>query len=309
MNSKRSLKIAKLVSCSEIDKFLSQAGSKLTAFSIQKLQLDIFYIDGKPVLHIVDCDTFYGSAMFVKNLTRNPAMAEVWEAFAHACALTYTGIPGTIQTDGCTLIDSNEFKLLLAANGIEHVLKGVESHHSNGTVENADHPLRMIFRKLKGDFPRLKDDLVLGMARKAMNDVSGSEGLPLNMLVYGSMPRARAARHEFSLPKNDVHFKVMSAARRIYIQLVNSSRIEKLLRKKVSPACDMFLNPGDQAYVWRQKDECYEGPFTALPLSQDKSQVELHDRQNDKKLSLRTVCLARIKFEKHLTNLNFWKLP
>lgn len=70
------------------------------------------------VLHIVDADTKYGTAIFVKSISKNPATAEVWEAFAHAWALTYTGITGTIQTDRGTQFASQEFNLLLEAHVI-----------------------------------------------------------------------------------------------------------------------------------------------------------------------------------------------
>lgn len=85
-------------------------------------------------------------------------------------------------------------------------MAGVESHHSNGGAERAHHPLRQIYDRLKSDYPKLKNELLLGMARKAMNDVSGPEGLPPTMLVYGSMPRARAAGLYFALPKKRCAF-------------------------------------------------------------------------------------------------------
>lgn len=123
------------------------------------------------------------------------------------------------------------------------------------------------------------------MSLKAMNGFSGPHGLPPTMLVYGTMPRARAAGLDFALPKSDVLFKAMAAARAEYLKLVNASRINGLYNKTVSPTSDLFLNPGDLAYVWREKEEQYTGPFTVMSTSTDNSHVQLSldDREGDKK--------------------------
>jgi hypothetical protein len=56
---------------------------------IRCVELDLWYIDSRPVLHITDKDTKYGVSRFVRCSSKNPITAQLWDTFVQAWALVY----------------------------------------------------------------------------------------------------------------------------------------------------------------------------------------------------------------------------
>lgn len=60
----------------------------------QELRLDLVYLDGSPVLHVVDCGTNFNAARFL----HGEDAETVWNTFVEAWATMYVGFPESIST-------------------------------------------------------------------------------------------------------------------------------------------------------------------------------------------------------------------
>lgn len=200
----------------------------------RKLLLDILYIYGRPVLHDVEKNTNYGAARFVLTGTRNPTTEQVWRYFLHYWALLYTGgLPYFIHTDSGSCSTSKPWEFFMSANRIDHIVSGVESHHSIDAGEQAHHPLRRICFKVRPDHPSITQAMALQLARKAMNETSGPVELVPLLLVYGTMPSYKHVGLSGNI-ENKEHFQAVITAQKEYLEQVNEARVRKLLHSNSS---------------------------------------------------------------------------
>jgi hypothetical protein len=89
------------------------------------------------------------------------------------------------------------------------------------------------------------------MSQKAINETIGTGGL-VPTLVYGSMPRFRAAGLDARLQANSERFLCMDTARAEYTGIVNHQHVQQLLRTRVPPGADRHLHIGQHVFVSRK---------------------------------------------------------
>lgn len=239
-----------------------------------------FFLEGKPCLHAVCRDTNFGAATVIPSKSTNPSPVEVWLAFLKFWILLYTGPPHSVRHDPGTNFDMKEFRFLLATNGIEPEVTPVESHRSNGQVESAHGNLRKLTNHLRNEARDLPLELILQLARKAMNDVAGPDGLSPTLLAFGTPARDPYAGLSVTLPRNEIRFRLMARSRELYRALVNGTRLQRLLHTSVPPAADTIYRPGDLCFVWREISPTkgiYRGHFAVVELSDDRVRVAEND--------------------------------
>jgi hypothetical protein len=139
----------------------------------QHLLLDIMYIRGKPLLHIIDAGTHFSAAKFLTSVSAEA----VWSAFVRAWSLTYIGHPSSMLTDQGSVFMSDLWRGMCKASDISLKHTGVESHNSLHAGETLHHPLRRTYEKILIDHPDVDVDLALALATKAMNDITNADGL------------------------------------------------------------------------------------------------------------------------------------
>ncbi|KAI0994429.1 hypothetical protein K3495_g13753 [Podosphaera aphanis] len=127
--------------------------------------IDVLYIDGKPVLHVIDSSTNFGASRFLTNMTA----LTTWNTLRYCWIDTYQGPPDQIVHDAGKNFASDEFRQLAKSMSIDIKEVPVESHNSIGLVERYHAPLRRAFNIIKEE---LKDekvgiDLILQMAQKS----------------------------------------------------------------------------------------------------------------------------------------------
>lgn len=245
----------------------------------RKVALDLMYLDSRPVLHVVDRDTDFGAAHFVKSQTKNSTTAQIWDTFVEMWALMYTGFPDIVMTDRGSTFTSKDWQFTLTENRVAHVLTGVESHHSNGQIESAYAILRRTYWAVRKDHPKKKPELALAVSRKAINETRGPKGLVPLLLVFGEMPSYRRLGLG-GISDNKTRFNAMLSARTEYLRIVNQIRARRTLRMAVPPAADRHYSNGDIVFVWREKEKRYQGPFTVINVSNDNSQITVDDRED-----------------------------
>jgi hypothetical protein len=185
-------------------------------------------------------------------------------------------MPDVVTTNRGTQITSRDFELALSYHGVKQQYTAVESHHSLGANERAHAVLRRVYLKTRHDHPKLLQELALAYSQKAINESIGTDGIVPTLLVYGSMPRFRAAGLDARLQPNSERFHCMATARAEHTRIVNHQPVQRLLRTRVPPAADRQLHIGQHVFVWRVKERKHCGPFATLNLPKDGTQVTLN---------------------------------
>ena len=157
----------------------------------EEISMDLMFIEGKAILHIVDTATRFSSAIFLDSQGNNygQSVNGVWLAFLEAWCTLYTEFPNRIRTDAGSVFTSPRWREMAESVGIELRISGVEAHNSLGIEERLHAPLRRIFRKIVFDFPQIDRNIGLKLSIKAMNDTNRDNGLVPSLVVFGIIPR------------------------------------------------------------------------------------------------------------------------
>ncbi|KAF1934529.1 hypothetical protein EJ02DRAFT_471813, partial [Clathrospora elynae] len=151
-----------------------------------EILVDVMYLSGKPVLHVIDSATTFNGARFLPSMSTK----DTWETLRMLWIDTYQGPPDIITHNAGTNFASVEFKSEAKIMGITCKQVPVEAHWSIGKVERYHAPLRRAYEILRAELDsRTSDDAVLQMAVKAVNDTAGPDGLVPTLLVFGAYPR------------------------------------------------------------------------------------------------------------------------
>ena len=152
--------------------------------------IDIFNLDSRPVLHVVDEATAFNAAKFLKDVSTE----SVWRALKECWMDAYIG-PGQEITHGAgRQFTAKEFQSNAAMVAIKCNTAPVESHGTVGMVERYRAPLRRAWNVIEMDIPARNEterSANLQAAVKAVNDSAGPNGLVSTLLVFGAMPRLR----------------------------------------------------------------------------------------------------------------------
>ena len=135
------------------------------------IYVDIMYIDGQPLLHIVDEGTRYQNGKWLINISAK----HVWDKLQECWINTYLRPPDLLVHDAGKSFMSKEFKHYAGNQGITTKDVPVEAHNSIGLVERYHGPVRRAYKIISEELPDLDKDAALQMAFKAINDIVGPD--------------------------------------------------------------------------------------------------------------------------------------
>ena len=213
-----------------------------------EVAIDLFWVAGNPVLHVVDTHTGYQNVALPKSLTAQ----HVRDAFLEAWFTVYVGIPHRIRADQGSGFTSKFWDNITAIHGIDLQLSGTESHNSLGIGERYHAPLRRIFRVIRAQYPKIDPEIALRLAVKAANDTLGPDGRVPSRLVYGVDPALQVVNAH--LPAQRERMAALEAAKREMATISAELRIQQALRAKLPPATRYDIKPGDDVLVYREKE-------------------------------------------------------
>ncbi|CEJ95277.1 Putative Polyprotein [[Torrubiella] hemipterigena] len=235
--------------------------------------VDIFYLDGLPVLHIIDSATAFQAACFLE--PQKQTAKDVWDAIRCCWIDTYLGPPEWIVHDAGRNFASAEFRQYAKGMhvGIQEV--PVEAHNSIGKVERYHGILRrayMIIDSELGDV--IPKHQKLQMAVKAINDSAGPDGLVPTLLVFGSYPRLT----DDSPP----HFSVVQRAEAIrkatheVRKLISARQVREAVKTRNGPDTGMIhsLPLQSDVRVWREK-RGWQGPYKLIAMDGETCTLEM----------------------------------
>lgn len=229
------------------------------------------YLDGKPVLHVVDRDTKFGAACFLENETTSGT----WEAFLYIWVAPYIGFPDMIAVDQGPQFISAEWRNLTQAAGIKVKQSGIEHHNAIGTGERYHAYLRRIYNKVRMESPSLSSRMALSLSVKATNDTAGPSGLVPSLLVFGVMPRL-PVRHA-AIPYHTKRMRAAISARKEMTEVISKRRLDYALQHRVPAEADALFSPGDEVLMYREKSVAkWVGPYIIQNILDGRKVVELN---------------------------------
>lgn len=222
--------------------------------------LDLMYLDGLPVLHVVDNDTLFSAATF---LTEGETSEAIWRAYLQCWVTPYVGHPDLMHTDQGPQLISGQWRALLAANGIKHLESGVESHNSLGAGERYHAFMRQLFLRVRAAHPTVDREHALSLAVWTMNQTAGTHGLVPSLLVFGVLPRFPVAPS--ALPSQRERMMAVHTARATLLQHLARTRVLRALRSRVPAAADADIRAGAAVLVYRERPvDKWEGPYPVV---------------------------------------------
>ena len=238
-------------------RFKLTTGSEDSRFN-HVVAADIMYIDGKPILHVVDEATHFASATWLRRVTS----AEVWEAFTRSWSNVYMGPPDFLKVDQGTQFVSKEFKASVQFSGIELLEAPIESPATMSHVERYHGPLRTAFQKLQAGLPEENSTNLLQMAVHCVNSTVGPEGLCPCLCVFGAIPSP--IRH-VPAPSQVSRAQAIDIAMNEVQRHHAKTKVQFALRYRGpfgKERDDLDKLPfGSQVLVYRETTSKWEGPF------------------------------------------------
>lgn len=221
--------------------------------------VDVMYIDGSPLLHVVDESTRFQAARWLKNMTAQ----HTWDSFRTCWVDVYIGPPDVIVHDAGTNFASKEFRQLASSMAIITKEVPVEAHNSVGLVERYHGPLKRAYEIIKHELKEASIDknMMLQMAIKSVNDTAGPNGIVPTLLVFGSYPRM--VEMDPPAPSITVRAAAIRAATKEVRELYAKRQVNDALGMRNGPRHLMDLPLNSQVLVWREK-EGWTGPHSTL---------------------------------------------
>ncbi|KAH0425958.1 polyprotein [Colletotrichum camelliae] len=231
--------------------------------------VDIFYLDSKPVLHIIDAATGFQAARFMPDISAKTT----WETFRACWMDVYLGPPDWIVADAGRNFDSTEFKQSARLVGTEVKIVPIEAHNSVGKVERYHAILRRAYEIIRKESPSTPPEVALQSAVKAVNDTAGPQGIVPTLLVFGAYPRttddsppsAEVTERAEAIRKATIEVRNLHAKRKV------SNGLAARNGPDVTPLHQLPLN--SNVRVWREKSG-WEGPFRIIAADGETYKVE-----------------------------------
>lgn len=250
----------------------------------REVALDLMWVEGKAVLHVVDIDTHFNNAIFLKG----QSVEDVWEVFLSCWSTVYLGNPDKLKVDQGSAFTSVRWTKLCDKIGIEVVESGIEHHNALGSGERYHDPLRRIYKKIKLETPSMKSHISLRIAVKSIKDTLGPEGLVPSLLVFGCLPRFPSTTSNLPEQKQRIH--TLYETKKEMASITSELRIQNALLKRVPRNSNLILEPGDMVRVFRETNRKYMGPFPVIRV--DEKNVFVIQKDIEKQYSLHQVLKA-----------------
>jgi hypothetical protein len=228
--------------------------------------VDIFFISGQPVLHVVDEATRYQAGRWLQNISAKTT----WDTLRMCWIDTYLGPPDQITTDAGKNFASKEFNQLATTLGTKVKIIPVEAHNSIGIAERYHGPVRRAYQIIVVEIRDIDKDMALQMAFKAINDSAGPDGLIPTLLVFGAYPRMT----EFDAPSPTTTQRATAIKKAMAeIQKMRAKRqVADALNTRNGPNTDGIhnLELNSQVLVWREgntgQSGGWEGPYRLVSM-------------------------------------------
>ena len=259
------------------------------------------FIEGKPVLHIVDAAAAFQAARFLEDSSAKTT----WDTLRCCWIDTYLGPADYITHDAGKNFSSTEFRQQARSMAINIIEVPVEAHNSVGKIERYHLPLRRAFTIIRSELgEKINKNIILQMAIKAINDTAGPNGIIPTLLVFGAYPRIS----DYSPPSPSVSQRAEAVRKATKeVQRIYAGRLVKdALGMRNGPNTEPTLRLPIQSdvRVWRENIG-WTGPFKLLDITGETCRIDMpHGPVN-----YRTTCVKPYFTDEGEQDLDVLKKP
>ena len=253
------------------------------AYFNHTIVIDVFYIDGSPILQVVDEGTSFQAARWLANMSAS----HTWDMLRLCWIDVYVGPPDVIVHDAGTNFDSTEFRQNARAMSIQTKCVPVEAANSIGLVERYHAPLRRAYLIITVELEhQATKEIRLQMAVKAVNDTAGYNGLVPTLLVFGTFPRI--TNDDAPTLSTTERAKAISMAMAEVSKLHATRQVSDALHQRNGPhTMRMHDTPiGSPVLVWRTHQKKWTGPYKLLATSRETCTIELPNGPTDFRITI-----------------------
>ena len=228
--------------------------------------MDIKFIDGVPILHLIDHATRYSMACRV----RNKKPETIVECILNHWIRVF-GHPKFFLTDNGGEFVNDTLLELCEKFSVELKTTAAESAWSNGLVERHNAVIGDNVCKIMSDIG-CSMDIAIPWAVCAKNSLSSVYGFAPNQLVFGrnvNLPNVESdklsAQNESCVNgKIAAHLMALHRARQAFIAQESCEKLRRALNKQTRTFSDVVYQNGDKVYYKRNNNKEWHGPSKVL---------------------------------------------
>jgi len=160
---------------------LASSCRKIVRNRQQEVAVDVVFLEGVPVIHVVDkCTTWSETAVL-----RRRSLLDQMNAFQRIQVLRH-GPPTVIYGD--REYNGEPFKGFCKQIGCKLTPIAANDHQANGAIEGANRILKAYFRRVRSADRKSSISTLLAEATYGKNICVGSKGASAFQLIYGRSP-------------------------------------------------------------------------------------------------------------------------
>ena len=240
----------------------------------ETVAMDIKFILGHPILHIIDHVTRYSAASKISSKKPEAVIRCVLNHW-----IRIFGHPESFLVDNGGEFDNEDYREMCERFNVRLKSTAAESPWSNGLCEKANDILGNMVSKIMED-TGCTLDLAIPWAVSAKNALLNTYGFSPNQLVFGrniNLPNVMTdlppAQNTNSGPLIAKHLLILHKARQVFIQQESCEKLRRALNKQTRTYSDLQFHNGDLVYYKRLNRSEWHGP--AKVLGRDGSQFLL----------------------------------
>ena len=229
--------------------------------------MDIKFIEGQPILHMIDCLTRYSASAIVPNKKPESIISTIFKNW-----ISIFGPPHTFLSDNGGEFINEEFISLGEAYNIRLRTTAAESPWSNGICERYNGIIGEMVKKIMED-TKCSLIVALAWANSAKNTMQTIHGFSPAQLVFGynpMLPCVMTDKPPALSSENDYaeiverNLKAQRSARIAHVQSESSERVRRALNKNIRTSGDIKYVNGDSVYFRKNKENKWKGPASVI---------------------------------------------
>ena len=228
----------------------------------EMVAMDLFFYEGKIVLHMIDHLTRFSVAKVCKSKNPEEIIRMICEGW-----ISVFGPPKKFLSDNGGEFANEKFLQLAEEMNIRVMTTSAESPWSNGLVERHNATLKHTLAKMMADkSPNLQ--IALQWAVQAKNTLANVHGFSPAQLTFGFNPQLPSVLEDKppALSEKDLEgmlseqLLAMRKARESYIQAESAEKIRRALRHNIRPSVNNIFVTGDLVFYKRNDSKKWRGP-------------------------------------------------
>ena len=233
----------------------------------QTVAMDLKFIRGKPVLHLIDLFTRYSASIVVRNKEPKVILDNIFKIW-----ISIFGTPEMFISDNGGEFANYEFTSMGEKFNIRVTTTAAESPWANGVCERYNAVIGEMAEKILDDV-ECSLDVAVAWANSAKNSLSTVHGFSPAQLVFGfnpmlpstinDKPPALSSEEAYS-DLVEENLRALKCARAAMIKSESSEKIRRALNHRVRASNDVKYLNGDLVYFKRKDDKNWHGPASVI---------------------------------------------